>query len=599
MLDKIKKKTKMISLLESLIILFSVFAQSFQLNYSTLPSFSIFFEQGIVMICVNAAVIAILNLVLALILRSWTITLSVTSILSLVWSIVNYYVIEFHGSPLFFSEFSNFGTAMAVASGYHFDFSKAVLGLLLIFAVENAAILVLHFLKSKNSGRRIVARIGILCVLVLSVYIALFSPVAVKPSNTMGWSWMASVREYGYISCVIEDAVKIQNKFAKPEGYSLEKITSSEIEETGNDTERPDIILILNETFCDLDYYSSVEPDSDYLEQFYEIENAVYGHVIVPDIGGGTNDSEFELLTSGSMYLLNHSAPFNYLRLDATGNNIVQNLKKLGYITYGMHCGEKTNYSRNSSYPMLGFDTVLLGRESFQYYNQYGDHPWLDIDNYQDMIRYYEGAGNDPRFMYLLTIQNHGGYEQNDPAYDTVHTQHDFGDLTDDVDEYLTSIQMSAEAFVELTEYFSSSDRHVIICMVGDHAPSFIKELPANKEMTVEESEIAKRVVPYVIWANYDAEFPSYTEYASMVDLAPMVLETAGLPLTAYYQYILNLHDIVPVRTSTGIYMDRDGLVGTYDSNSDYYELLTQYYYMEYNALSAGDEYRRDLFEYK
>lgn len=255
----------MISLLESLIILFSVFAQSFQLNYSTLPSFSIFFEQGIVMICVNAAVIAILNLVLALILRSWTITLSVTSILSLVWSIVNYYVIEFHGSPLFFSEFSNFGTAMAVASGYHFDFSKAVLGLLLIFAVENAAILVLHFLKSKNSGRRIVARIGILCVLVLSVYIALFSPVAVKPSNTMGWSWMASVREYGYISCVIEDAVKIQNKFAKPEGYSLEKITSSEIEETGNDTERPDIILILNETFCDLDYYSSVEPDSDYL----------------------------------------------------------------------------------------------------------------------------------------------------------------------------------------------------------------------------------------------------------------------------------------------------------------------------------------------
>lgn len=27
------------------------------------------------------------------------------------------------------------------------------------------------------------------------------------------------------------------------------------------------------------------------------------------------------------------------------------------------------------------------------------------------------------------------------------------------------------------------------------------------------------------------------------------------------------------------------------------YDLMTQYYYMEYNALKAGSEYRKELFE--
>lgn len=276
--------------------------------------------------------------------------------------------------------------------------------------------------------------------------------------------------------------------------------------------------------------------------------------------------------------------------------SIVTYLENLGYKTAGMHCGNAKNYNRHLAYPRMGYDTIILGPEDFERLHYNGNRPWLDIDNYKDMIDQYELYKSGPQFLFLLTIQNHGGYEQNEASLDTVHTGKDFGSLTDDVDEYLSSIKLSAEAFRELTDYYSECDRDVIICMVGDHAPSFITSLPGREGRTAEMESIIQRSVPYVIWSNFDADFEMYTEYASMVDLVPMVLKASGMPLSSFYQNILNLHEILPVRTSEGLYMDQSMQLGQYNSESEYYDLLNQYYYMEYNSLLEDEEYQKQLF---
>ena len=245
----------------------------------------------------------------------------------------------------------------------------------------------------------------------------------------------------------------------------------------------------------------------------------------------------------------------------------------------------------------MGFDIIRLGKDQFSYYGTNGKRAWLDSDNYRDMIDCYESMPNSPRFMYLLTFQNHGGYEQNDASLDTIHVQGDFGSLTDDLNEYLSSLQLSAEAFRSITDYFSEKERNVIVCMVGDHAPSFISELPAKKAMSFEESEIAKRTVPFVIWTNYDTEVSLYTEYASMVDLFPMLMHIAGIPQTAFFLFFLDLHEQVPVRTSTNVYYTRDGRYGMLEEDDPYYNLIMQYYYMEYNSLLNSDNYISRLFE--
>ncbi len=594
---------KLTNILLSLISIGIIFIETIQLNYSAMPSLRILIQQGFVILLVNTLVVAGLNLTLVLLLGKWKTTLIITSILSTLWSIANYYVIEFHGSPLFFSEFANFRTAMTVAGGYRFEIDKIVLRLVLLFAAETAAIIVFHIIEKKKTvspkKQRWLFQLTALSADIGLLFIALFSPYAVKPSDTMGWTWVTGVEKYGYVNCIIEDIQRSKADFKKPDGYDPKKISLKVAEKSIVCNDCPDFILILNESFCDLSVYSEIDSDYDCFGYFYQIENAAIGYTFSPCIGGGTNDSEFELLTSNSMYLVSRSAPFNFVKLDTTGNNIIQNCEDLGYITMGMHCGIPSNYARNNAYSKLGFDTILLGEESFHYYGEYGRRPWLDADNYRDLIDLYTLEETEPKFMYLLTFQNHGGYEKNDPDYDRVHTKHDFGSLSDDIDEYLTSIKMSVDAFIELTEYYSKVDRHVVICMVGDHAPSFINELPAKKLFSAKEEELAKRSVPYIIWANYEVEFPNYIDYTSMVDLVPMMLKTANMPLTSYYQYILDMHDVVPVRTSNGIWMDRKGNIGTYGDGGPYDDILSQYYNMEYNALKDGSEYMKECFEYK
>ncbi|MBP3853405.1 MAG: sulfatase-like hydrolase/transferase, partial [Erysipelotrichaceae bacterium] len=310
------------------------------------------------------------------------------------------------------------------------------------------------------------------------------------------------------------------------------------------------------------------------------------------------------LLTSNSLRLLRNEHPFNYLKMDKNKNNVVQYLNGLNYTTVAMHCRNGVNYSRHNGYPALGFDKSIIPYNNknvgFYTYNKYGNRDFLDKDNYADMIRAYNELGDGPRFMYLLTYQNHGWWEQNDSSLDTVHSSADLGAnwLTRSMDEYLTSVQMSADAFKELTEYYKTVDRPVIICMVGDHAPAFIKELPDNGHSEL-ENMFNQRAVPYVIWGNFPLETDLDTEYVSLFDLMPMISDICDMPLTTYQKTILDLHQDVPVVLSDGYYYTKEGKIEKIDKSSKYYDEIMKYYYMEYNSLGNQKDYRKELFELK
>ena len=61
------------------------------------------------------------------------------------------------------------------------------------------------------------------------------------------------------------------------------------------------------------------------------------------------------------------------------------------------------------------------------------------------MLNFYNEMGDKPRFMYLLTMQNHGGYEQNDSSFDTVIAEGYYGEHDHDVDELLSIISLSGK----------------------------------------------------------------------------------------------------------------------------------------------------------
>lgn len=600
----LKENREFIDIILEMIIVFAIILiQWYQLEYSSIPLDLWWFSTRKITVLLEIALICLPNIILAMIFQKWFVSLTISSVLISVWSIANHYVIMFHGGPITITELKNMGTAMEVASGYKYPIDGTIINLVVLAGVEIACILVIAVCFHSRKWIDIKRSIGRLILLVgniLFIYICLYDSTPIKPRKVVFWSWNEAMRNYGYISCLVEDVESAMNPYIVPTGYDSKKIEKAEIENLEEETDTyPDIILILNETFYDFNVYMDMPTDKDYLKPFYGVENAVYGNAVIPHKGGGTNNSEFELLTSHSMRLLSSAAPFNFVNFEKVNDNFVQYLKSFDYNTFAFHCETPANYSRNRAYPEMGFDNVFLGNENFPTKEKYGNRNWTDSGNIKDMLDKYEKAGDGPRFMYLLTYQNHGGYVQNDSELDTVHTVIDLGEKTEEVNEFLSSVSLSAQAFADLTDYLSKSNRPVIVCMIGDHAPPLIYSFEGREGMSEDEKEIAACTVPYAVWSNYDLEFPEGMENVSMVDVVPMLLKAAKLPLTPYYQYILDMHETLPIRTSSGRYVDANGEIGTYEQGNPYYEMLSQYYYQEYNLLKKGDDYIKELFEVK
>lgn len=571
-----------------------LFLEFVQLQRSCLDVLSDCFRLHPLSFALCLAILLLLWLLLSLISQSRERGAVLSCCLVTLLAVVNFYVIAFHGSPLFPSELANTRTAMNVLGAYSLYLAPEIAEIIAILLLE---LYLIRRLRMEKVSRRLRwnARLALLLVLDAAfLYTFLYSPVAVDQS--VKFSWRTAVRDHGYLCCSAANIEQVLHPIRKPASYAADRIEIPEAT-TGSAEQLPDIILILNESFCDLSVCSGIETDRDYLAPFYGIENAFYGKAYSPNIGGGTNNTEFELLTSCSMYLLPNYAPFNYIRFSSRNAQLPTYLKELGYTTTAMHSNDGTNYSRHIAFPAMGFDHIYMGKGSFSEMRYYGNRHILDEDDFKGLIEKYEADPGAHRFYYLLTFQNHGGYDSNDAALDTVHVTGDLGDMTDEVNEYLSSVALSAEAFKGLTEYFSDRERPVILCMVGDHAPPFIRQLPQGRGGSAEEQDLLMKCVPFVMWANYPVSFPEGPVDTSMTDLLPLLLSYAGMPETPFYQGVLELHNSFPVRTSNGTVLDAAGMIGQYDENDPRYEVIRNYYNMEYNLLTDDEDYLDALTE--
>ena len=145
---------------------------------------------------------------------------------------------------------------------------------------------------------------------------------------------------------------------------------------TVDEQEYPDIILILSESFYDFDLVTDTQADADVMAVTKNLPNSIYGHTVSPHVGGGTNSSEYEMLSSNSLMLMPSITPFNWLNLYGA-NSIVSYLDELGYASIAAHPYTNSNYRRNSAWLALGFDKVYF-EDSFPTEEYYGNRPLPD-----------------------------------------------------------------------------------------------------------------------------------------------------------------------------------------------------------------------------
>lgn len=529
--------------------------------------------------------------------RRWWISSLVVGLPLTFLSIANYYTLVYRNSPISTQDIHNAGTALSVLSSYNFPLSIFVCGIILFFILNIITTTELH--RREKCVRRSFKKSALtsVCLVLfcsLFLYAVYFSDNPVKPRNTFVWSWEDSYHKYGYAASSIEVFQNSVNMINMPKGYTPERVkaaSEANLTQKSNGS-TPDIILILNETFYDMRDLVDIETDTPFMPFIDSLKTT--GNAVVAGTGGGTNKSEYELLTSNSLQLMPAITPFNYLNFD-NANSIVNYLKNLGYKTWGAHCAESLNYERGIVYPKLGFDSALFDTDFGEKVKLFERPYATDKFVYDKMLNDYENMGNDPRFMYMLTIQNHGGWEMNPPEADTVHSLTDFGNYTDDIDEFLSCIRESDRAFSQLTEYFSKQERDVIICMVGDHAPAFAAELVDTSELEV---TFKLRSTPFVIWSNFDMDYSAPAEL-SMPFIVPTVLQSAGVSLSPYYSHMLDMSLETPVITAFNLYKTKDGKIYNYTDDTEFKRNIDIYFDMVYNNVADSSKRIDAIFKAK
>ena len=568
----------------------------------------------------NAMTAFCLTLVLFAILGKWSRATGISGALFTVIALINYYTRDLHGSALMPQDILNLGTAAEVMGSYTLQITSTVRTIVLWYLPVLAIAFVQgQLVKSapkraswRARGVRVLgSAVGVFCVL----FFGYFGPVSVKPKTTYGWAWQNTYYKYGYLAGTIEAASLMADPIIEPENYSDDAaVTAAAMAEDfpsataeSASTDYPDIILVLSESFYDFDLVTDLQADTEVMPVTKNLQNAVYGHTVSPHVGGGTNSSEYEMLSSNSLMLMPSITPFNWLNLH-NANSLVSYLEDLGYSTLAAHPYTNSNYRRDSAWLALGFDETHF-QDDFPTKEYYGNRPYqTDSSTYKDFEALYEAMPEDkPRFGFLVSIQSHGDYTMNDSSLDIVHAATDYGEYNDLMDEYLSCMRMSDAAVQELCDYFTKqyeeTGRKVVLAFAGDHAPSFVDHVADKTRAEGNDLQILERSTPFFIWANYPLEnidaATSTTDPLNRMDmvmLAPTIAQQAGLPLTGYYKYLLAMKQQTPVVTAANDYMKVDGTTGTYGEDESLDAWVKGYLALEYNNIGAHAKRVQSIF---
>ena len=553
----------------------------------------------------NAMTALCLTLALFAVLGRWWLATGISGLLFTVVALINYYTRDLHGSALMPQDILNLGTAAEVMGSYTLKISQSVV-IIAVCLLPVLALCAVQRALEKGGPKRASwpargVRVAACAAAVWAVlYIGYFGPAPLKPKATYGWAWQETYYKYGYLAGTIEAASLMADPILEPEGYTDDAAREAAAMVSGQyagmataESAYPDIVLILSESFYDFDLVTDLQADTDVRPVTENLQNAVLGHTVSPHVGGGTNSSEYEMLSSNSLMLMPSITPFNWLNLYGA-NSLVSYTKDLGYTTLAAHPYTNSNYRRDSAWRALGFDETHFEGD-FPTKEYYGDRPYqTDSATYRDFQALYEAMPADqPRFAFLVSIQTHGDYDMNDPALDLVHAAADYGRYDGEVDEYLSCIAMSDAAIGEMCDYFArqyeQTGRRVIVCLVGDHAPSFVDHIADRTGLADNDLWMLERSTPYVIWANYPLAGAAQAEPGArmdLCDLAPTLAEQAGLPLNDYYRYILNMKQDILLQTGGCDYMDETGALRAYGSDPADDALLQGYFALEYQRLA-------------
>ena len=519
-------------------------------------------------------------------------------IFSIIFSLTNYFTTTFRGIPILASDLTIMGTAMNVVGNYKYslDLTRTItlLGLItwciLLFRVKR--------LRLPKGKKRISAILGSAAICFASFWIMIYTPVMTVTPMHVTVNTFRPIKSYRKNGCVLTFMRSIQLMIIhKPDGYSAnaaEEIAAPYRSETSSgNAKTPNVIAIMDEAFADLQAVGDFRTSEDVMPFYHSLtKNTVKGFSYVSVFGGQTANTEFEFLTGLSKAFVPASATPYQLYIKSLLPGLTTHLGNQDY--QGMlafHPFRANGYNRDHVYPNLGFSDFISLKDLDVSASDKIRNFVSDAADFQVIIDQYEQAkkkSNAPFYLFNVTMQNHSGYDQD---FDNLDMPISIEEKCDDPElkRYLNLIHHSDTALKSLIEYFSKQEDPTVIVFFGDHEPGLSNEvyskiLGKNVEKLSAEENMNLYKTPFLIWANYDIEEQENVNI-SMNYLSTLMLESTGMKLSPFNQFLLDIHKQIPVLTTNGYFGEDGSYYSLKDESSPYYESLRKYQILQYNDL--------------
>lgn len=390
------------------------------------------------------------------------------------------------------------------------------------------------------------------------------------------WKPIPSYQDNGFLSSFVSTAQLMIPQ--KPKGYSkktadkaVKELASRYDEENGEGSaakaaidqytqQKPNIVVVMNETFSDLSIYDSIKDAGydgpQYLKSLYP-DSILHGTLQVSAMGGGTCNSEFETLTGNSMAFIG-SGVYPYETYNMNIDNLVSQLKGQGYDTHAIHPAAGSNWNRDGVYSAFGFDTfddeaTFTGATRFR--NRIDD-----ASTYSKTLEYLNGS-DTPQFIFDVTLMGHSGYETGlVPEDKRVNCTVDGLDEKNQnkLNEYLATSNEEDAQLKTLIDGIKKSKKPTIVLFFGDHQPALSEAIGGESDDIV-QTEMQWQTC-YTMWANYDVagsvkgtELDTSTSY-----LSALLCHEAGIPMTDRQKAAYLLMEDVPKINVVGAYLAKN-----------------------------------------
>lgn len=572
--------------------------------------------------CRNMLLLALAHLILLGLVHRLRYEIWISDALIGIWGLANYLVDSFRGYGIIYGDIYALGTVKNVAGQYSLSVSTPLVqGVLVLLMAVMLGVIAPDKTTWDGRVRRYTSRFamvgGVVCLLCGVGGAAVVSQSTVFWEDVEGLTWDHSIgmKDYGYLLYFVanagDDEVDIPDEYSRTKAETMleeyQKKADQYNQNLSDDRVRPNVIMIMDESFADLSIYGDLGLDEDPLENYHALaKEGIAGMAESSVYGGYTANSEFEFLTGCSKAFLPGSPYLQYIH--ERFPSIVDLIKAQGGYdgSIGMHPYHSSGYNREKIYPWLGMDRSMFlddfqGAQTLRGFVS----DQADFEKIEELLE--QKTSGKSLCLFNVTMQNHNPYTKTWDGGELV----DIRDVTradSQSRQYLSLARETDRALGSLVEYLKGIDEPTILVLFGDHQPHledyYYKAVYGKSpdEMDREEKRIQYQV-PYLIWSNYDLTGQSTTgtdwssedlSNTSINYLSSIMMDMSGMKLSAWQCFLLEQRKHLPV-VSANSYLDENGKVHfpyevghEYRKMMDTYEIL-QYYYM-------FDEDRSDMY---